>query len=344
MDLQRAYDEVKRRTEAIRFEELWRGFHPFPFAFYDDEHCVLDGEPIEKPEHFLGNTSAMHDGVLTAIWNLREEPKDWDAMTASIVHEMFHAYQWEAGEPRGADDVEALFRYQYSPEALSVLMAESRLCERILKDGETSLYPELLRLRAWRKEHFPYEYDYQAEIEQIEGTANYVELAALTQLNPEKGKKAWEKAFRKLSEPENYVPIRIISYLTGASFLACIRRCSDAEVMSLTEEEPFASSVLKGVIPTKTPPAVRAELAREIRKYTEESRAIVRRALEKNEVLYRGKAKLNGINVWDARRDGKYVTSNFFFSYREGEEVHNLSGNFVIETEGLRDVLTIYRQ
>lgn len=343
MDLSQAYAEVKQRIDNIRFDALWKGFHPFPFALYDDERCFWNGEYVEKTDDFLANTAIEYRGTWTAIWNLTEPPEDWDALAASVVHEMFHAFQSETWNFPWASEIDALLRYRYSAEHLSALWEEARLTEKILRDGETFHYPMLLRLRAWRQEKFPYEYNYQAGIEQTEGTANDVENLALGQLSEEKGKRAWEKALQVISEPRNYLPIRILCYLTGATFLACILRCSDTDVTTFTEEL-FASAVLSGVSPTETPPTVRKDLADLIERYTEESRAVIRAALEKNDVLFRGKAKINGVNIWDARCDGRYITSNYFVSFREGEETRNLHGDFVIEMDEEKNIVAVYRQ
>ena len=49
---------------------------------------------------------------------------------------------------------------------------------RSVLEGEESQFSELLSIRKLRKKLFPRVYDYEARVEQIEGTANYVELLA----------------------------------------------------------------------------------------------------------------------------------------------------------------------
>ena len=88
MDLTGAYQEIDKRLSRIDFPLLFRGFHRFPFALYDETRACFDGTMIDKPAEFLGNTSVLFRGMHTAIWNLTEHTMDFDTLTAKIVHEM----------------------------------------------------------------------------------------------------------------------------------------------------------------------------------------------------------------------------------------------------------------
>ena len=57
MDLAGAYQETDKRLSRIDFPLLFRGFHRFPFALYDETRAYFDGAMIDKPAEFLGNTS-----------------------------------------------------------------------------------------------------------------------------------------------------------------------------------------------------------------------------------------------------------------------------------------------
>ena len=74
-----------------------------------------------------------------------------------------------------------MFEYHYSTENLSAKLQEAELMRTILVGREKN-FSELLSIRKLRKNLFPRQYDYESRVEQIEGTANYVELLALMRI------------------------------------------------------------------------------------------------------------------------------------------------------------------
>ena len=53
---------------------------------------------------------------------------------------------------------------------------------------------------------------------------------------------------------------------------------------------------------------------------------------------------LVSVNIWDARSEGNYVTSNIFLMYRDKGENKTIYGDFVIETDRDYNILTVYRK
>ena len=53
---------------------------------------------------------------------------------------------------------------------------------------------------------------------------------------------------------------------------------------------------------------------------------------------------LLSVNIWDARREGRYVTSNGLLLYADGEERRLLRGDFVAEVDSEYNVLSVFRQ
>ena len=341
MDLRFAYGEVERRLEKLDFSTLWPGFRPLPFALYDSSACFFDGEFVPKTAEFMANTSIEYRGEQIAIWQLEGEP-DPDTLTASLVHEMFHAFQKICGESRWADERAALMNYRYTPENLSMKRKEAELMQAVL-EGDPEAFPTLLELRKRRALDFPGEYDYEARIEQIEGTANLVELEALSLLDREKGKTGWEKLLRQIGDPAAYTPIRIVSYAIGAVFLACIRRCSSYAYFRFTDT-PFALGILEGVTPAAGDFPPDPVMETQVRAYRLETERIIRKALSKNEVILEGPLPLASLNVWDARWDGRYAVSNFFIAWWEGEEMKSMEGDFVAELDRSYTIRRVYKQ
>ncbi|MBE7003453.1 MAG: hypothetical protein E7425_04090 [Ruminococcaceae bacterium] len=343
MELKAAYDEVRARLDALDFSALWRGFRPTRFALYNGEACCFDGAYVEKTEDFVANTSILYRGEHIAIWNLSEEPEDLDVLASCLAHEMFHAFQRASGESRWANEMDALARYRYDAGNISMRLAESERMRAILLAGRDALFPELLALRRARSARFPYEYAYEARIEQIEGSANDVELRALAMLDAEKGRRGWERALGQIARAERYVPTRVISYLTGAALLACIRRCSTYDYAAFTDV-PFAEGVLTEAEGSAPPVARSADAEAACADYEAETRRIIDGALAKNRIVLCGKFPLVSLNIWDARRSGKYAVSNLFLAYQDGGQTRNLEGSFVAELDGEGNVLTVYEQ
>jgi hypothetical protein len=341
MDLQQEYSRIKERIDAIDFNALWDGFHPFRFALYNETECYFDGKYIEKTDEFHANTSIFYNGENIAIWKLSEETEDIDSLAASIVHEMFHAFQNECGEKRFPDERHALLEYHYSAENLSVKLREAVLMRTILEGGENN-FSELLSLRKLRKKLFPRQYDYEARVEQIEGTANYIELLALMQIAPEKGKSRLLKMLDDITDAGEYFPIRIISYTIGAVFICCIKKCSSF-VFSCSGERPFSDEILDDVLITSSEIIIDPEIAMHLTAYNEETERLINTALNKGEICLQGNYPLFSLNIWDARCNGKYAVSNHFVAYLDGDQPKFLNGDFVVEIDNNLNILKVYR-
>ena len=75
------------------------------------------------------------------------------------------------GEARWADERAALVKYRYDAVNLSARLEEAVCREKCLRGNDPETFFRLLALRKARMERFPYAFDYEARIEQIEGTA-----------------------------------------------------------------------------------------------------------------------------------------------------------------------------
>ena len=98
MDLKNWYDRVREQLDRLDFPALWAGFAPCPFALYTHDTAVLNGEMMPRPAEFYGNTSVCRQGEYLAIWNMEADPPaDAAGLAASLVHEMFHSFQFRCG-------------------------------------------------------------------------------------------------------------------------------------------------------------------------------------------------------------------------------------------------------
>ncbi len=343
MNLAVIYEEIQKRLAVIDFSKLWRGFFPLKFAVYTDTECYFDGHSIEKTDAFCANTAIPWQDSYIAIWHLEAEPTDLDILSSKIVHEMFHAFQSISKESRFADEMRAPFQYQYASQNLSGKLQEAAYIRAILEGNDQNAYDFLLRLRKVREERYPYEYAYESKIEQIEGCANFVELAALSCLAPEKARQEWKNILARISDPQNYFPIRPICYETGVAVLLCIRKCSKMDYEAFGDL-PFSQEMISGVITgnISIPPNAAMDECRNC--YLAKTHEIIGAALQNNDCVLRGDYPLVSVNIADARCEGSYLTSTYFVMYRDGEACKTLNGNFVLEMDADYHIRAIYRQ
>ena len=340
MELSSAYREIEKRLLMIDFPSLYRGFTRFPFALYNETQAYIDGKTVNRPGEFIANTSVKYNGVDTAIWHLNEESYDFDVLTSKIVHEMLHAYQNASGEKRWADERTAMVKYHYEAANIATRLEEAVCMRKCMEEEDPVAFARLLSLRRARMERFPYEYDYEARIEQIEGAAHYVENAALAQLDPDKAAEEWERMFEDLVNPVKYLPVRAVTYESGAAFIACLRKYTDQDIDAFTDT-PFAVAAVAQAIPCEIPQDdVRTAAC--IDEWRKGIRKIVAQALEKGDVVLEGPCRLIAWNIFDSVWDGQYAVITHFIAYIEGNgmpgtdeelfaHMKMLNGDFVVE-------------
>ncbi len=218
MDLKKKYQNIINKMNNIDYKKIWRDFHQYHIALYDDKNVCYQGRLFPKTNEFVANTSIKYNHEMIGIWYLQEDLDD-DILTSKLIHETFHAFQSENNETRFPNEIEALLRYGYDLKNLSIKLAENKLIVELIESFNKDLFDELIYIRKNRFSLYPYEVQYEMSIEQIEGTANYVELESLKQLNyPEYIKKLNEMK-KSILNPNNLVSIRIISYDVGALFI-----------------------------------------------------------------------------------------------------------------------------
>lgn len=343
MDLETSYREIRRRIDRLDFDRLWPGFHDMHFAVYDAEVCCLDGKMLPRPESFCANTAVRFEGRYLAVWRLDREPEDMDLLAAKLVHEMFHAYQMTCGESRFPDEMAALRQYRYHPENLSGKLAEARLLASALTQNAPEDFSRFLRLRKARLSRFPAECTYESQIEQIEGSATYVELCALGAMCPDRKAQLWRQLLSRIQAPEAYLPVRVVSYDVGAAILACLQRFSGTD-FAADSQVPFSVAMLEGVPPARSYPSTSDQIVSLVRDYGQRTDEILASARRKNRCVLEGCYPLVCVNIWDARRSGNAIVSNGFVSYRDPETTRTLSGDFVLETDGQGNILRVLRQ
>ena len=127
MNLDELYSRISETISSLDFGRIWPGFQPLKFALYDDGKCFYDGAYIEKSDDFCANTSINFQGEQIAIWKVVDDLPIL-VLASKIVHEMFHGYQTVENWNCWADEMEALYRYQYNADNLSLNCGKTNFC------------------------------------------------------------------------------------------------------------------------------------------------------------------------------------------------------------------------
>ncbi len=343
MNIELLYGDVKNLIGALDFGKIWPGFKPLRFALYDDAKCFFDGGYVEKTDEFCANTSIVYKGEQIAIFMVQGE-QDAEVLCSKIVHEMFHGYQRINGWNCWPNELQALYRYEYDAGNISMKLYENRLLLDLLGGFDNEKYKELMSLKKLRSKLYPYQFSYEACVEEIEGTANYVELQVLKQLNPEKAAMEADRMRIQLTDPLRMFPVRISCYYAGALAVNAMRLAGCYPFIA--EKRPVITDVLKdpGIIGgnEKTCDVFFKEASKAVENYRNETDAIIRSAVKNGETVLKGPFELTGVNVYNARCLSGYITSTYFLMYKDTED-KMLRGNFVIKMKDENTIETVYR-
>ena len=338
-DLERLYFEIKEQIQKVDFSKLWKGFTPLKFALYNEKECFFDGAYVPKTDAFLGNTAISYNGEMIAIWNVMEEA-DVVLMASKMIHEMFHGFQQLNQESRFPNEIEALYVYKYDDANLSLKLEENRIIASLLDHFDQNEYQRFLQMKQYRNRNFNYEFHYESCIEQIEGTAEFVELCALKQLSYEKYQAKVALLKERITTPKNLIPTRINCYDVGALLLLLLNENGISYAEGF-EEKCFGERLLEGVLLYATP--IENTMGQVIEGYYAKARTIIEETIAKNDVVASGDYDLYGVNVYDAVYCDGYIISTYFVMYGEGEKTKVEYGDFLIRTEAVGKMTELYR-
>lgn len=330
MYLEELYQHICNNIKKIDFDSLWKGFTPTKFALYNETECFFDGRYIEKSSDFVANTAIYFEGEYIAIWNVME-PTDDVVLTSKIVHEMFHAFQNANGWDISVNELDALLRYKYDEENLTIKLLENRLLVDLYKAYDIEKFSLLAGYRKYRQEKFPYEFHYESCIERLEGSANYVEWQALNQLDSQKADALFALMKAKLTDCDFYFPIRLSNYYSGALYYAITQTAQG--------NTAFEANAVMGDIPYISDFMMRDAVLR----YNEETERIVKNTLADNRIVLAEPVELLGLNVYNARRHKEYLTSTYFLMFMRNGKQEIIYGNFVIKMLDDKTIETVYK-
>lgn len=259
------YNRIYENISKIDFDAIWKGFHPYQFALYDKVSVYLKDKMIPYEQCFIGNTSIKYDKEQIAIWNV-EDVKDADPimMASNMIHEMFHAYQFENGEKRYADDLYAL---DYPDILKNYIMKHSEniaLAKAFMQKSNkdrSEYISQFIASRAEREKILGKYIRCEYLTETLEGMAEYAGLNALLQLDKDMYEKRIRRYIDIISEPDNTLfDIRRTAYYTGAVLYTVLNKAKISVYHEIAgaSETPF-EILRKKVIAGNLPEAVSAD-------------------------------------------------------------------------------------
>ena len=276
MELTQLYASLRRTLAQLGFNDLFPGFHPYPFALYTDENACLDGQLLPRPQEFYGNTAVLRGGRYIAIWNVDlDPPRDMDRFAAHMVHEMFHCHQFTCGETRFPEDL-AILACPVSAERFAARHWEYSLLADAFETADPRRLGQFAGLRALRRKMEPEAVVQELKTETAEGMAEFVGLKALHRLSPEQFTRETASYARILrSEDGPLFDSRRMAYYTGALFFLTLERLGRPVVNDFRDprtaydQNPVDPEPAPEVVPC---PAV-AEAYRAFTRYREEELA-----------------------------------------------------------------------
>lgn len=330
INLSATYAQIKDKLDTIAFHELWPGFRRYDFALYNDTQVVLNDEILPKTDEFLANTAILYKGKYTAIWYLTEET-DIEILTSKIVHEMFHAYQTEHKESRFPNELEALLKYEYSPEYLNIKYQENVLLASLCKSYDGAKFEEFLSLRKRRKTQFPYQYNYECSVEVIEGSAQYVELKVLNTFSHEKYMKAQDRCLQRIRDINNLMPVRISCYDTGAMLLkVCLENSLTVNTSVGKSTEYLLIDAIFDNIQGSTQIFADSEIDDFYHAGIGAFRNKIDLIVEGCKPIVEGEFDLIGVNVYSAQYLDGYIYTEYLLIYKADEPI-TLYGNYLLK-------------
>lgn len=329
------YEKICRQIKRIDFEALWPGFHPYPFALYDGTDAVLDGQLMDCPEDFRGNTTVLFKGRQIAVWNVGYGlPKDEERFASSLVHEMFHAFQMERKETRFPNDL-LLAGAELTPEYLALKAEECRCL------SEPGGLPRFRALREKRRTLNPGCLREELLAETIEGMAQYIELCALGQLSGGSGRQAGienraaggrrdgeplqlalAECAGRLADPGLLPDSRRCAYDSGTLLLFAARQEGLTLFHDIGSESRSVYDILLPQIPQADCPVsldeeALAPWARVLSRQAAQRESLIRAFLQKAHTTVEGRFRICGYDPMNLWREGNTLYSTSFLALAE---------------------------
>lgn len=338
---------------------VWLDFTPYPFAIYDREWVYLHTTKLAPSgftevesniykgqwnQKFVGCTAIDYDGQLIAIWDqeLISPTTSFEEMYASLLHEMFHCYQFEKGFFRMGNEL-LLVQYPFTEQNIAARLLERRyLLSAVFADDpivKRQLISTFIALREQRREWIGEFMQYELVSESNEGTAVYVECKTRQSITDLPPTYLLAKYGRDLIEiPNDLKMFRASCYSSGlyiALFLDTIAPNWKGEYKSSTQS--LYDLLLKHFNPIDVIlPKIDTQSATYIIEQDRQRRALALQEFfhqEGYQVTLRGRFKIAGIDPMNMLRYEDHIVHSHFLKISHKDLELFLSGLSVVHVQ-----------
>ena len=318
--MKKIHSEISRRIGKLNFGGLHPGFHPFRFALYDDKNVCFGETEIPWDNRFVANTAIDYNNEIIAIWNMKSQVGDMDILTSMLVHEMLHAYQRESKETGYPDELTGAF-YPRDLDNFKTRFQENQFLAGLAEKFDAAGWTGLKAKRACRLQHYPEAVKYEIKVENIEGSAQFVELGALKQLSPDLYRKKLDRILASLRSPAKVFDARLLSYDTG-SIISMVLADNNLAQPDWEQEKP----AIAGDISIEEVPG----LGEEFSKHFDAIDKKVGEILSNGEKLNISGKKLEFFDPYNTRSSGNYLYHpNFIGVGIDGQKPEFFTGTYL---------------
>ena len=147
--------------------------------------------------------------------------------------------------------------------------------------------------------------------------------------------------------------MRAVTYLSGAAFIACLRRYTSLDTDAFTDVA-FSVKAIAGAAPCALPEPY-ARVRECMDDWVEKTRTRIEKTLKKGELVLDGDYRLFAFDPYDALWDGRYAVLSGFIGYIEGTEhpttdeelfamMKILNGDFIAQLDEEMHFRCLWRQ
>ncbi len=328
MELLSLSQAVAQQLDRLDFSALYPGYHRFPFALYNEEQVCLEGQLFPWDDRFLGNTSIEYEGKRIAIWNVALDPQPPVALAASMVHEMFHCYQFEQGESRFPDDLR-LLHIPTEPTFYLLKLAENRALAAACRTGDSAEWERFAALRNARAQKFPDAAAEEWKAETVEGTAETVCLRALRVLDPAQYTATLDGYLAKLEDDLLLLlDARRLCYYTGTVLCLTLERLGLPLYNDFTGTTLYEQNRPTEVLCADAPEE--AALTALFTEHTQKQQTLIE-AHRQAHAFVPCKAAICGYDPMNMVRAGQALYCSHFLFIRQGETTRRLDGPVLVQ-------------
>lgn len=223
-------DRLSEDLVKTNLQTYWPNFEKVAFALYDEHDVYLFNHPKYKngrennyhylkwDDQFVGCTLILYEDYPTAIVDMNFFD-NYDELYATLIHELFHGYQYIQGETRFPDETKGV-TFPLSKENIQLRNEEREFLYKAILENDLNKKKDYVKsfisIREKRAGQIADYLLYEKRMETVEGPAWYVELKAYIESSGLEAETVIQKYGENLMDPyDSTLNIRQSCYSSG---------------------------------------------------------------------------------------------------------------------------------